>query len=278
MTLGGMELESHPEVVNREPSALIVGYGHVGREIAKHFASAHYVDIEGVIYDPAGGQALPRYDIGFICVPTPQASDGTCDTSLVKAAYRQWRLRAHAWCIKSTVSVGTTENLGADVCFSPEYYGETLYHPNAGMPSGGDLLVILGGPREVTRVFATAWSMVTHASTRIYQTDARTAELCKLAENAWLATKVTFCNQLFGVCEAAGIDYHELRELWLADPRVGRSHTYVYPNNRGFAGKCLPKDTSNLCAWAREVGAPLTMLEAARVYNAEIRALMETRQ
>ncbi len=263
----------HPEVVNRQPSVLIVGYGHVGRQIAKYFTEAHYADIDRIpryvgddepISVPRGG-----YDLGFICVPTPETPDGNCDVSAVQDAYDTWFAHVRYWCIKSAVPVGTADMLGDDVCVSPEYYGETVGHPL--VSADRETFVILGGPPEVTQAFATAWTLVTNSYTRIYQTDARTAELCKLMENSWIATKVSFCNQFFDLAELAGVDWNELRELWLADPRVSRSHTYVYPNNRGWAGKCLPKDTANLCAWAREHGQPAALLEAIREYNKRLR-------
>lgn len=266
---------AHPEVINLQPRVLIVGYGHVGQQVGRYFTQADWVDLDGVIHPVCAEMEIAQdreYELGFICVPTPELYDGHCDTSLVREAYATWQHRARFWCLKSTVAVGTTETLGNNVCFSPEYYGETLGHPLA--EPGRDIFVILGGPRQVTEAFATAWSLVTHANTRIYQTDWRTAELCKLMENAWLATKVSFCNQFFDLAIAAGVDWNELRELWLADPRVGRSHTYVYPDNRGFGGKCLPKDTANLCAWARERHSPATLIEAVREYNQGIREKM----
>lgn len=270
-------VDPHPEVVNEQPRVLIVGYGHVGQQIARYFTAADYVDEDGVIRRVRHGMSgdgvpvdgCPEYDLGFICVPTPEGEDGRCDTSIVRAAYAQWRSIAMYWCLKSTVTPGTTESLGQDICFSPEFYGETLGHPLAGVCR--ELFVILGGPSFVTRSFATAWTLVTHANTRIYQTDSRTAELVKLMENSWLATKVSFCNQFYDLAWAAGVDWHELRELWLADPRVNRSHTYVYPANRGFAGKCLPKDTANLCHWAREMGEPAELIEMVRAYNEALR-------
>ncbi len=266
----------HPEVVNRHPSILIVGYGHVGRKMGKWFPEADYVDEDGVIrrqgerdFTAEDAEDAERYELGMICVPTPSDYAGHCDTGIVREAYATWEARVRYWCLKSTVSVGTTESLGPNVCFSPEYYGETVAHPlREALP-----FVILGGPPEVTRAWATAWSLVTNSETRIYQTDSRTAELCKLMENSWLATKVSFCNQFYDLATAAGVDWHELRELWLADPRVSRSHTYVYPDNRGFGGKCLPKDTANLCAWARKAGRPAKFMEAVRQYNRELREL-----
>jgi UDPglucose 6-dehydrogenase len=265
-----MKPTPHPEVVNRQPSVLIVGYGHVGQQMGRWFAGADYVDLDGVPRHVCDNEPATTwgYELGFLCVPTPPDYEGHCDTSIVREAYATWDARVRYWCLKSTVSVGTTESLGPNVCMSPEYYGETTMHPlREALP-----FVILGGPPEVTRAWATAWTLVTNAETRIYQTDSRTAELCKLMENAWLATKVSFCNQFYDLAQLAGVDYHELRELWLADPRITRSHTYVYPENRGFGGKCLPKDTANLCAWARQRGRPATLVEAVRAYNRELRS------
>lgn len=264
-----MNVQPHPEVVNRHPSMLIVGYGHVGQQMGRWFPDAEYVEEDGVCRKVSNGEPGTnwRYELGMICVPTPQDYAGHCDTSIVREAYATWAGRVENWCLKSTVSVGTTESLGPNVCHSPEYYGETTMHPlREALP-----FVILGGPPDVTRAWATAWTLVTHAETRIYQTDSRTAELCKLMENSWLATKVSFCNQFYDLANLAGVDWNELRELWLADPRITRSHTYVYPENRGFGGKCLPKDTGNLCAWARKRGQPARFMEAVREYNRELR-------
>ena len=63
-------------------------------------------------------------------------------------------------------------------------------------------------------------------------------------ENCYLATKVVFCNEFYDFAKKVGVDYNKLRETWLLDPRIGRSHTFVYDDNRGFGGSCLPKDTS----------------------------------
>lgn len=265
--------QPHPEVVNQQPRVLIVGYGHVGHQMARYFTEACYVDLDEQprrVCDDEPVDPEATYELGYICVPTPERADGSCSVSMVRAAYARWCDFARYWCLKSTVTPGTTESLGERACFSPEYYGETLGHPLTGVQR--DPFIILGGPPEVTEAFATAWTLVTNSYARIYQTDSRTAELCKLMENAWIATKVSFCNEFYGLARVAGVDWHTLRELWLADPRVSRSHTYVYPNNRGWGGKCIPKDTANLCAWARQIGSPAQLIEAVREYNRELRA------
>lgn len=268
-----MKPQPHPEVVNRHPSMLIVGYGHVGQQMGKWFPGADYVDVEGVPRRVSDGEPTvqPVYELGFLCVPTPPDDDGHCDTSIVRAAYATWDARVRYWCLKSTVSVGTTESLGQNVCMSPELYGETTGHPI----SEGTMQapIILGGPKETTAAFAEAWSLVVNSYARIYQTDSRTAELMKYMENCWIGTKVTFCNEFYGLARAAGVDWHTLRELWLSDPRVSRSHTFVYPRNRGWGGKCIPKDTAALVAWAASIGHPARLMEQVREINKAHRAL-----
>lgn len=269
-----MKPQPHPEVLNPQPKALIVGWGHVGQQIGRYFTGAHRVDLDAVIRFQTGiaVQHIPAcYDIGFFCVPTPPLGGGGCDLSYLQTAMLSWRGKAHFWCVKSTIPVGTLAEGGwyTSMCFSPEFYGETLGHPLAGICV--DPFIILGGSHAVTRVFAEAWSLVTNSNARIFQTDSTTAELVKLMENSWLATKVSFCNQFYDLALLAGVDWNELRELWLLDPRVGRSHTYVYPENRGFAGKCLPKDIANLCHWARQHGEPAAFMESVLEYNSKVR-------
>ena len=90
-------------------------------------------------------------------------------------------------------------------------------------------------------------------------------------ENSFLALKVTFCNEFYDIAAAHGIDYNELRELWLLDPRIGRSHTFVLPDDRGFGGRCLPKDLSAIIELARRAGVEPMLLEATRAANTTVR-------
>ena len=69
-----------------------------------------------------------------------------------------------------------------------------------------------------------------------------TASLVKYMENAYLATKVSFCNQFFDIAEQVGVDYEELRELFILDPRVNPSHTFVYRDHPYWDSHCLNKD------------------------------------
>jgi UDP-glucose 6-dehydrogenase len=87
-------------------------------------------------------------------------------------------------------------------------------------------------------------------------------------ENCFLATKVAFVNQFYDIATAMNVDFDELRELWLSDERIGRSHTLV-TEERGFRGRCLPKDMKAMISLMRQFGgAPL--LESVLAYNNEV--------
>jgi UDPglucose 6-dehydrogenase len=248
----------------------VVGYGAVGQALAQLWPGV-------VIYDKPQGlgtqEEVNRCDYAFVAVPTSQAADGTCDTAIVEEVV-SW-LDAGIIILRSTVSVGTTERLsrltGKRIIFQPEFGpGETPDHPFQDLRSVR--WVILGGDRGSTIEVADLYKTAFNADCIIHQTTARTAELVKYMENCFLALKVTFCNEFYDIAGSLDVDYNELREYWLLDPRIGRSHTFVMPDNRGFGGKCLPKDVSAMAATARAAGSPARLLEAAIEINAAFRA------
>jgi UDPglucose 6-dehydrogenase len=242
----------------------------VGKALAGFFRRAHDV----FVYDkfvkehakPEDRANINSCDLVFLSVPTPMAADGSCDTSAVEDAI--------SWietpiCIKSTVVPGTTERLvaetGRKIVCSPEYIGESATHPWTTVVSCDFLIV--GGRRDVAEMVGQAHLACSPTLDCVY-TDSRTAELCKYMENCYLATKVTFVNQFYDIAEAIGVDFEEVRKLWLLDSRIGSSHTTVTPE-RGFGGKCLPKDMSALIAlMSTRGGAPV--LEAVMRYNSRL--------
>ena len=90
-------------------------------------------------------------------------------------------------------------------------------------------------------------------------------------ENAFYATKVAFCNELYDICDAVNVDWNVVRELWLSDPRLHRMHTAVFKDKRGFGGKCLPKDTLALVQIAKKAGATSDLLEGVLSSNKKVR-------
>ena len=240
----------------------IIGHGVVG-------SSMHALFPDARICDPAKGlfAKLDACDIVFVCVPTPESSDGSADTSIVRAA-----VTAHKpglYVIRSTVPPGTTRSLNRPAVFQPEYLGMTPGHAFA---SDRDVpFVILGGARQDTEAVADLYRTVLPPETAYHHTTPETAELVKYATNTFLATKVEFTNELYDAAFHLGLDFEALRELWLLDQRIGRSHTGINRKSRGFGGACFPKDMSAFIAWAEANDVDVPVIRSARDKNRSAR-------
>jgi len=247
----------------------IVGYGFVGRSIQKLFGDdAVSLDVEATGEDRARINAC---DCVFVCVPTPVGAMGSCDTSIVEECVA-W-IDGPQIVLRSTVAPGTTDRLRAEtgkpIIFQPEYVGETAQHPLANVKTQN--FIVLGGPLDECSRVADQYKKYHHSELRIHFTSSLTAEVAKYMENGFYAMKVMFCNEFFDIAACHGVDYNELREIWLADPRINRDHTFVYPENRGFSGKCLPKDISAIIRSSRDHDFVARLLECIMDINEEYR-------
>ncbi len=251
----------------------IIGYGVVGRNVRKLlFPHARIVDPnpgrlvfpEKRYMDIAGAR---HYRVAFVCVPTDALEDGRADTSIVRQAIEE--NDADVFVVKSTVPPGTCLDIAADlkklIVFSPEYYGSTV-HANAVDHD----FVILGGTRQATDLVAEVYKEVKDASFQIMKTDSVTAELVKYAENAFLATKVTFFGEFHRLCGRLGVDTDEFRELLLLDQRIGRSHSFTYREHPYFSSHCLDKDPVAIVKHAASLSIEMPLIKAvieANEYN-----------
>lgn len=219
----------------KKPEILIVGYGVVGKNIHKLFPNAD-------VFDKYDGSVNTKkdilYDCAFICVPTPANKDGSCNYDEVEEAIQE--TNAKVIVIKSTIPPGTTDKLKEKyrkrLVFSPEYYGETQ-HANVGY----DFQILGGDPKDTEQVAQIMQHYFT-GFVKIMQVDAKTAELTKYMENAYLATKVVFCNTFYRLAKKLGVNYSLLRECFILDPRVNPSHTFVYREAPYYDSKCFNKD------------------------------------
>jgi nucleotide sugar dehydrogenase len=247
----------------------------VGKALGKTFGyesgkeSVHVYDkFLRSLNSPTNRAAIQTCDLVFVATPTPESPDGSCDISAVEDVV-SWV--EPPMCLKSTVPPGTVDWLvsktGKQICFSPEYLGETPWHHSKMVETSG--FVIVGGERPLCELVVRAYQQVLGPTGRYYMTSAKTAELCKYMVNTFLAMKVVFANEFYDLARAAGVSFDDLRELWLADERIGRSHTMV-TEERGFGGRCFPKDIAAIIHWAKRWGgAPL--LEAVDRCNDEVR-------
>lgn len=243
----------------------IVGYGHLGHIMRELFPNA-------AIYDEPKNigcrEEINESDFVFVCVPTPKAEDGHCETNIVDEVL-SWIQAKEAIIIRSTVPVGYTAHqsmyLHKPIVFQPEYFGETPNHPFKN-PFNRNWITI-GGEKHIANKVIQLYQTVFTADIIVNQVDAKTAELAKYMENSFYSTKVTFCNQFYDLAKALGVDYNQLRETWLLDPRINRSHTFVYPTDRGYGGSCLPKDTAAIIYQGDECGVDMSLLKSVEEIN-----------
>lgn len=221
---------------------LIIGFGVVGHNLYNELKS-----LQPDIYDKyktenntkKGGNFC--YDAAFVCVDTPCSKESFCDISQIEEALQE--NNAEIYVIKSTVLPGTVEKLkekyGKKIIFSPEYYGGTQHCNNFDFN-----FTILGGDKKDCLEIQQILQYCYDARHTFHIVDSKTAELVKYMENCWLATKVVFCNQFNKISHQLGIDYEDVRELFILDPRVNPSHTFVYQNQPYYDSHCLNKDVS----------------------------------
>lgn len=231
----------------KEYNVLIVGFGIVGKNLSKEIWQLH-PDIYDKYHKEFNSKRDINYDVAFICVDTPATENDMLDTYEVENAL--YENDANIYVVKSTLPMTGIEYLhtrfpNKDIVYSPEYYGATQHCENIVFN-----FTILGGNKNTCYKVQQILQECYDARHTFHITDSRTAELCKLMENAWLATVVSFCTQMFEVCKDYEINYEELRELFILDPRVNPSHTFVYENHPYWDSHCLNKDVAYLANWA----------------------------
>ena len=115
------------------------------------------------------------------------------------------------------------------------------------------------------------YQKIYNASVKTLCVSALEAELIKYMENTAIGTMVTLVNEFYNICQAFGVPYDMVREGFLLDPRMSRYFTFVFPDKRGFEGKCLPKDINAIAKASAEVGYKAEFVEAILKNNDRIR-------
>jgi UDPglucose 6-dehydrogenase len=259
----------------------IIGQGFVGlaiREGLKNFYDIYTYDIDESKCNSTHQKVCRETDIIFVCVPTPMRKSGECDTRILERVIKKLDSECRSdparnrpiIVIKSTVPPGTTEYINKkiasvlDVCFSPEFLTEA----NSFEDFKNQTRIIVGGPRPATgkikQMFRKAFP-----TTPIVKTGTKTAEMVKYFTNCFLASKVIFANQLYEICDHAGIDYDKVCEYALYDNRIGKSHLAVPgpDGDFGFGGHCFPKDLAAMIYYAEKFSINPNFLKAIRNEN-----------
>jgi UDPglucose 6-dehydrogenase len=229
--------------------------------------------------ESAVGQSL----VVFLAVGTPPREDGSADLRHVEGAARQIARHMNGYKVlvtKSTVPVGTGERLrrlvrehqpapyNFGVVSNPEFLREGAAIDDFMRP---DRVVIGSKDEEAIAIMRDLYRPLHLIETPIVVTSLEAAELTKYAANAFLATKISFINEIAELCDRIGCDVHDVAKGMGMDNRIGRKFLHPGP---GFGGSCFPKDTSALTAVAREFGADSLVVDATVEVNRRQRLRM----
>lgn len=284
---------------------VVVGFGNVGRAIVETLLEMPFeaylklqetlkfdneIEAYGVerykrprhqvqIIDPPKGYNYQVTDFAFeadgwiLCVPTPRSHDGRADTSLVeKYVHEITSITPDApILLKSTTPVDLLAKMPETVTFSPEFLrSESSMSPTEQFQKID--FAIYGGKQG--RFWHTLFNEITEVD-QVRFMDIQTAGFLKYAENAFLATKVVFFNELYRLYKLAKVpgDFASFTEALALDKRIGFSHTQVPgPDGKlGFGGACLPKDSEEFTHFAKLNHTELELLEKAININELIR-------
>jgi len=257
----------------------IVGHGFVGKAVDYGFTHPF---VDKFYCDPKHNTNIDElcdWDpvAVFICAPTPMREDGTVDATIVEDAVL--KLLQHTQCfivIKSTITPPIIERIMTTARMSEKehrivYNPEFLTENNALEQFIRMKLQIFGGlpvAVDYAEFLYNQFSMC--KMEKVIRMPAKEAAFVKYTINSYLATKVTFFNQLYDTCIDYGVSYNMVVNAVEEDDRIGKSHNRVpgYDGKRGFGGACLPKDSLAFT----KITKSLTLLEEAIKINNDYRS------
>ena len=259
----------------------IIGQGFVGNAVYQKFKKyydVHTYDLDESKSNDSKENVIHQQYL-FLCLPTPMNADGSCNVDIIEKELEHIDLIADnqetvkTIIIKSTVPPGTTEKWNEkyeslDIIFNPEFLTEA----NAVSDYENQDRIILGGVRPATTELKTIFSKV-FPKAHIIKTDSTHAEMVKYLTNTFLATKVSFANEIYQLCQVVGTDYDKVIEYATLDDRLGKSHWNVpgHDGDFGFGGHCFPKDLSALLHLSNKFGTINNVLQSTKDTNDEIR-------
>lgn len=260
----------------------IIGLGFVGNAIRIAFNSPFEGSL--VLIDPAKGYNNTYKDIVscdgvFVCVPSPQGDDGSCDTSILEDVLSnlntvEYKGTVISKCTAPPDVYNRLNNQYPNLVHAPEF----LTAANAVEDYARGEFAFIGGNVSAHKYQA---ERIIRESQRelksVYYCSIGEAAMAKYAINSFLATKVVFMNELYKVATRSGLDYDKISAMIKVDPRIGNSHLQVPgpDGSFGFGGMCFPKDTAALLKYAEGLGLNMNVIDAAVKKNTLLR-LTET--
>ena len=236
----------------------IIGNGFVGKatnQLKCKDIQLYAYDINPNECEPIGLKLkdMNQCEMIFISVPTPMRSDGSCHLNIINSVLLDLKSNNYEGFIilRSTVPAGTCDKL--NVYFMPEFLTEKNYIQDF-IHNKDWIFGLLNQSKDIlfktkiNKLFNLAFQNNRIKYNNLHFVTNKEAEMIKMFKNCFLATKVSFCNEIYQFCEMKGINYENVRALAANDDRILHSHTKVpgHDGNKGFGGTCFPKDTSSL--------------------------------
>lgn len=229
-------------------------------------------------------EGLANSDVVFLALPTPPGADGSADLSAVLSVAEEIGKLIDRYKViidKSTVPVGTAEKVHAaiaknakvdfDVVSNPEFLREGFAVEDFMKPER----IVIGTRSERARnILQNLYKPFVRQGNPILFMDERSAELTKYAANAFLATKITFMNEIANFCEKVGADVDMVRMGIGSDSRIGKRFLFA---GIGFGGSCFPKDVQALAKSGNEFGYNFSIIEKVLEVNKRQRTLLADR-
>lgn len=222
-------------------------------------------------------EAVEASDLIFLALPTPPGEDGSADLSYVLGVAKEIgqllkELKTYKVIInKSTVPVGTAEKVHAaiaenytgnyDVVSNPEFLREGVAVEDFMKP---DRVVIGTKSEPAKKLMEELYKPFVRQGNPIYFMDERSAEITKYAANSYLATRITFMNELANICEQVGADVEVVRRGMGSDTRIGKR--FLFPGI-GYGGSCFPKDVQALAKTSAQYHYDFQILESVMKVN-----------
>lgn len=230
--------------------------------------------------------SVEQADVCFICVDTPITPEGHANMHYVEQVSRTLAQHINKYTVvvnKSTVPMGTAAAVRAiiqegldkrgvkvpfDIVSNPEFLKEGNAVQDFMKP---DRVVIGSHSKRAIDMMKDIYSPFMLSHERLLIMDTASAEVTKYAANAMLATRISFMNDIAGLCELIGADVNKVRKGIGADQRIG--YHFLYPSP-GYGGSCLPKDVKALSSQARALGYEMRVVNAADEVNARQKLVM----
>lgn len=247
----------------------ILGLGYVGTAVAHTHRNQTLVIRDPRLGDRSANiEEIKACDAVYICVPTPMLKSGHCDDSFVKGVVTELKGYDKVIIGKSTVPPGVYQELqkeNPNLVHAPEF----LTAANATADYETASWVLVGGDEKWVNDAISVISSSTILATHYHKTTIDTAALFKYIANSFMATKVTFMNDIYHLATKLGISWNEIKTIATNDPRLGHSHWDVPgPDGKfGFGGACFPKDVAAIIEHGLELGVNLELLGRVKEIN-----------